>query len=56
MYHLIYKLNVITDAEVILYSKIYQFNSAKLKWWLMFLVWLSHKCAFLRGIWSLGIS
>lgn len=31
MYHLIYKQNGIPDDEVILYSKIYQFNSAKQK-------------------------
>lgn len=31
MYHLFYKQNGIPDAKVILYSKIYQFNSAKLK-------------------------
>lgn len=47
MYHLIYKQNDIPHAEVVLYSKIHQFNSAKLK--LIFLVWLSHKCAFLSG-------
>lgn len=29
MHHLIYKQNGILDPEVVLYSKIYQFNSDK---------------------------